>query len=119
MIEAGVITMTAFISPFKKDRKIARNLMLGSDFIEVYCYCSLEVCEKRDTKGLYKKARNGDIKNFTGITSSYEAPIKPELKIDTHALTLEESVQQVLSFLRYRGIIQDDTILKSAYKSAD
>ncbi len=105
MLEAGVITLTAFISPFKEERTMARSLMPHGDFIEIHCYCPLEVCEKRDVKGLYKKARNGEIKDFTGISSPYEAPDKPELKIDTHALSLEESVEQIITLLRARHIL--------------
>ncbi|MBE0472016.1 MAG: adenylyl-sulfate kinase [Methyloprofundus sp.] len=105
MLEAGIITLTAFISPFREERAMARSLMPHGDFLEIHCYCPLEVCETRDVKGLYKKARNGEIKDFTGISSPYEAPTNPELKIDTHALSLQESVQQVLSLLRARHIL--------------
>lgn len=105
MLEAGVITLTAFISPFKEERTMARSLMPHGDFIEIHCFCPLEVCEQRDVKGLYKKARNGEIKDFTGISSPYEAPDKPELKIDTHALSLEESVEQIITLLRARHIL--------------
>ncbi len=105
MLEAGVITLTAFISPFKEERAMARSLMPHGDFIEIHCFCPLEVCEQRDVKGLYKKARNGEIKDFTGISSPYEAPDKPELKIDTHALSLEESVEQIITLLRARHIL--------------
>jgi len=105
MLEAGVITLTAFISPFQEERALARNLMPHGDFIEIHCYCPLEICEQRDVKGLYKKARDGEIKDFTGISSPYEAPTNPELKIDTHALSIEESVQRVIAILRERGIL--------------
>ncbi len=83
MLEAGVITLTAFISPFKAERAMARSLMPQGDFIEIHCFCPLTVCEQRDVKGLYKKARQGEIKDFTGISSPYEEPEKPDLKIDT------------------------------------
>jgi adenylylsulfate kinase len=105
MLEAGVITLTAFISPFRAERAIARKLMPHGDFIEIHCYCPLAVCEQRDVKGLYQKARKGEIQNFTGISSPYEEPLKPELRIDTSALTLEESVQQVIDLLRLRNIL--------------
>ncbi len=105
MLEAGIITLTAFISPFKAERLLARNVMPHGDFIEIYCECSLETCEKRDVKGLYKKARNGEINDFTGISSPYEAPKNPELKINTDTLSLDESVQQIISLLRARQII--------------
>jgi adenylylsulfate kinase len=105
MLEAGVITLTAFISPFRTERAMARKLMPHGDFIEIHCYCPLSVCEQRDVKGLYQKARKGEIQNFTGISSPYEEPEKPELRIDTSALTLEESVQKVITLLRLRNIL--------------
>ncbi len=108
MLEAGVITLTAFISPFKAERALARNLMPHGDFIEIHCYCPLEICEQRDVKGLYKKARDGEIKDFTGISSPYEAPTNPELKIDTHTLSIEESVQRVITILHERGILSEN-----------
>ncbi len=104
-LEAGVITLTAFISPFKEERAIARGLMPHGDFIEIHCFCPLTVCEQRDVKGLYKKARLGEIKNFTGISSPYEEPENPDLKIDTSRLTLEESVLQVIALLRTKNIL--------------
>lgn len=107
MLEAGIITLTAFISPFREEREMARSLMPHGDFIEIHCYCPLEVCETRDVKGLYKRARNGEIKDFTGISSPYEAPVKPELKIDTNALSLKESAQKVISLLRDRHILPE------------
>lgn len=105
MLEAGVITLTAFISPFRAERAMARSLMPHGDFIEIHCYCPLSICEQRDVKGLYKKARKGEIKDFTGISSPYEEPEKPELRIDTSANPLEESVQQVIALLRSRNIL--------------
>jgi len=105
MLEAGVITLTAFISPFKAERAMASSLMPHGDFIEIHCFCPLTVCEQRDVKGLYKKAREGEIKDFTGISSPYEEPEKPDLKIDTSQLTLEESIQMVISLLRSRNIL--------------
>jgi len=111
MLEAGVITLTAFISPFKEEREMARSLMPHGDFIEIHCYCPLDVCETRDVKGLYKRARNGEIKDFTGISSPYEAPVKPELKVDTNSLSLEESAQQVIALLRERHILPENKIL--------
>jgi len=105
MMEAGVIAMTAFISPFKKDRNLVRQLLSQGDFIEIYCNASLETCESRDVKGLYKRARSGEIKNYTGINSPYEAPDNPELIIDTESESLEESVTKVIDFLKSREII--------------
>jgi adenylylsulfate kinase len=103
VMEAGVIAMTAFISPFRADREAVRNLMPYGDFFEVYCKAALETCEARDVKGLYKKARTGEIKNYTGIDSPYEAPEKPELIIDTDALSIEQSVNEILKLLQARG----------------
>ncbi len=103
--EAGVIALTAFISPYREDRDRARALMNDGEFVEVYLKCSLDVCESRDVKGLYKKARAGEIKEFTGISAPYEEPLNPEVVIDTGAKTLEESAQEVLEFLQKRGII--------------
>jgi adenylylsulfate kinase len=103
MMEAGVIAMTAFISPFRADREAVRNLMPHGDFFEVYCKAALETCEARDVKGVYKKDRAGEIKNYTGIDSPYEAPEKPELVVDTDALSIEQSVNEVLNLLQARG----------------
>ena len=105
MMEAGVISMTAFISPFKKDRNLVRQLLPQGDFIEIYCKASLETCESRDVKGLYKRARAGEIKDYTGIDSPYEAPYNPELVIDTESESLEESVTKVIDFLKSKEII--------------
>jgi adenylylsulfate kinase len=105
LLEAGVITLTAFISPFRAERVIARGLMPYGDFIEIHCFCPLTVCEQRDVKGLYKKARLGEIKDFTGISSPYEEPENPELRIDTSQLTLEQSAQQIISLLHERNIL--------------
>ena len=105
MIEAGVITLAAFISPFIKDRKIARQLVPHGDFLEIYCHCPLESCEERDVKGLYKKARAGEIRSFTGISSPYEVPLTPELTLDTGIESIEESVSKVIKLLKDRGVV--------------
>lgn len=94
-VDAGIIVLTAFISPFKKDREIARNLVDSQEFIEVFVDCPLEICEQRDVKGLYQKARKGEITKFTGIDSPFEAPENPEIAIPTHQLSLEESVDEL------------------------
>lgn len=104
MMEAGIITLTAFISPFRHDREAARNIVPHGDFIEIYCRASLETCEARDVKGFYKLARAGMIKNYTGIDSPYEIPLAAELVVDTEALDLDASVGVVLSLLEQRGI---------------
>ncbi len=103
--EAGTIALTAFISPFREERRRVRKLMEEGEFIEVYCACSLAVCEERDVKGLYAKARAGLIKNYTGISSPYEEPENPEIVVHTDQQDLTESVASVLEELRSRGLI--------------
>lgn len=103
--QSGVIVMTAFISPYKKDRNQVRSLAAQGEFLEIYVKCSLEACEKRDTKGLYQKARAGQIPEFTGISAPYEEPGKPELVVETDRETLEESARRVIQCLESRGII--------------
>ncbi|MGP4039300.1 adenylyl-sulfate kinase [Gracilibacillus sp. D59] len=98
--DAGLITLTAFISPYREDRDNVRNLLNEGDFIEVYVKCSLKSCEARDPKGLYQKARAGEIKGFTGIDAPYEEPENPELVIDTENSTVEEVVAEILDFLK-------------------
>jgi adenylylsulfate kinase len=105
MTEAGIIALTAFISPFRADREMVRSLFPHGGFIEVYCNASLEVCEGRDVKGLYKKARAGEIKNYTGIDSPYEAPINPDISVSTGSDELELCAEQVLETLRSKGLI--------------
>ena len=105
MLNAGVVVMTAFISPFRKDRQIVRELVQKGDFIEIYCQASLAVCEQRDPKGLYKKARAGAIAEFTGISSPYEEPESPELTVATGTQSIEECVAQVMQVLKDYGII--------------
>ena len=102
--DAGMVVITAFISPFREDRAVARNL-LADDFHEIYCRCSLEVCESRDVKGLYKRARAGEIRDFTGISSPYEEPLSPELVVDTDRSSLDKCVEQVLEALFLQQII--------------
>lgn len=104
-VEAGIIVLTAFISPFISDRARARNLV-GNDFIEIHCNCPLEVCEQRDVKGLYRRARAGEIKEFTGISSPYEVPKNPELSIDTANKSVEACVEEVLEYLIQRHVYE-------------
>ena len=106
MIEAGFIVMTAFISPYREDRIAVRNLISNVDFIEIYCKASLETCESRDVKGLYKLARAGKINNYTGIDSPYEVPENADLIIDTEKETIEDSVSIIMSFLKQKTIIR-------------
>jgi adenylylsulfate kinase len=108
MLESGVIAMTAFISPFRSERAAARKLVPHGEFIEIYCSADIEVCESRDVKGLYKRARAGEISDFTGISSPYEAPIKPELMVDTGARPIGECVDDILNFLRQRGVLSPE-----------
>lgn len=105
-LEAGVIVLTAFISPFRADRDKVRNLLGNQDFIEIYCECPLSVCEERDVKGLYRKARKGEIKEFTGISSPYEEPEQAELSINTASQSIEAGVEQILTYLIQRGIFE-------------
>mgnify|MGYP001374909451 FL=1 len=104
-LDAGVIVLTAFVSPFRADRDKARDLVEAGDFFEIFCAADLDVCESRDPKGLYAKARSGAIKEFTGISSPYEAPDTPELKIDTGAQELAQSVEVVIKALQDKGVI--------------
>lgn len=103
-MEAGVIVLTAFISPFREDRNKVRAMVQPGEFVEIYCQCPVEVCEQRDTKGLYKKARAGEIGQFTGISSPYEAPDMPELVVNTSERSLQDCVLQVAAeVLRFTG----------------
>lgn len=104
-VQAGVIAMTAFISPFRSERKRVRDLFNPGEFIEVYCECNLETCEQRDVKGLYAKARAGLIPNYTGISSPYETPESAEVTVNTDKETLDESVTKVLDYLRQQQFI--------------
>jgi bifunctional enzyme CysN/CysC len=105
MVDAGLIVMTAFISPFRAERAMARSLVAAGEFIEIHVDTPLEVAEDRDVKGLYKKARRGEISNFTGISSPYEAPEAPELTISTVELSAEEAADQVIARLRELKLI--------------
>ncbi len=106
IIEAGVIALTAFISPFRADRDKVRALAGDGDFIEIYCRSSVDVCESRDVKGLYARARAGEIKAFTGISSPYEKPQNPELIVDTGTVPLDECIEQVLAYLEGVDVIK-------------
>jgi adenylylsulfate kinase len=108
-MEAGIIALTAFISPFQSDRARVRELVHDAEFIEIYCKASLIICEQRDVKGLYAKARCGEIKDFTGISSPYEAPLNPELELDTGLESLAACVEKVLIYLKAQGVIDDFT----------
>jgi adenylylsulfate kinase len=106
MLDAGVLVMTAFISPFRNDRALARSLVAEGDFIEIYCNADLATCEKRDPKGLYRKARAGQIPEFTGISSPYEAPEHPEIVVDTGGQSIEACIDQIIAFLTARKYLR-------------
>lgn len=107
-IEAGVIALTAFISPFREDRDMVRQLVGDGDFIEIYCDCSLQTCESRDVKGLYAKAKRGEIPEFTGISSPYEIPENPEIVINTEENSLDKCVDTIIQYLVERKILKYD-----------
>jgi bifunctional enzyme CysN/CysC len=105
MVDAGLIVLTAFISPFRAERRMARGLLQEGEFIEIFLDVPLGVAEQRDRKGLYKKARRGEIENFTGIDSPYEKPEAPEIRVDTAVLSPEDAADRILAELQRRGII--------------
>jgi len=104
-VEAGVIALTAFISPYRTDRERLRARIGSADFVEIYCRCSLEECERRDRKGIYRRARLGEIADFTGISAPYENPLAPDLTLDTATSSITACVAEVLKCLRARGTI--------------
>jgi adenylylsulfate kinase len=103
--EANIITIAAFVSPYREDRENVRKLLDDGGFVDIYVKCSLEVCEERDTKGLYKKARAGEVKDFTGISAPYEEPLDPELTIDSSKLSIEESTRTILNYLEAKAYV--------------
>jgi adenylylsulfate kinase len=105
--DSGVLVFTSFISPYRSDRDAVRKEMAEGDFVEVYVAASLETCESRDVKGLYQKARAGEIPEFTGISAPYEAPERPELLLDTNGQSVEESVTALVSYLERKGFLSD------------
>tara|TARA_R110002153_G_scaffold38909_1_gene112405 strand:- start:10 stop:615 length:606 start_codon:yes stop_codon:yes gene_type:complete len=105
-VDAGLIVSTAFISPFSTDRAQARSIMANGEFIEVFIDTPIEVCESRDPKGLYKKARAGEIPNFTGISSAFDVPISPELHVKTAQQSIEQSVEQIIQYLKEKEVIK-------------
>ncbi len=106
-MNAGIVTITAFVSPFRSDREKVRKI-IGKDFIEIFCAANIDICETRDTKGLYKKARLGEIKDFTGISSPYEIPNAPEIRVDTGSLDLNDSVRQIMKYLSEKELLDLD-----------
>jgi adenylylsulfate kinase len=105
MLDAGLIVLTAFISPFRKDRALARSIVATGDFIEIHCDAELAVCESRDPKGLYKKARAGQIPEFTGISSPYEAPEQPEVRLNTGRASVQGCIEELVSYLTTKGYL--------------
>ena len=101
-IDAGVVVLAAFVSPYKKDREAVKSIVGKNNFVEVYINTSLEECEKRDVKGLYKKARKGEIKDFTGINAPYEAPESPDIEIKTEQLNIDQSVTKIMDFISHK-----------------
>ena len=110
MLDAGLIVLCAFVSPFRKDRDALREVVNKGDFLEIFVNCPLEVCEERDVKGLYKKARAGLIKDFTGISSAFEAPLNPEIILNTKELSLEKCIEKILSLLLQKIQKSDDSL---------
>ncbi|MDP9182072.1 MAG: adenylyl-sulfate kinase, partial [Actinomycetota bacterium] len=106
MVDAGLVVLTSFISPFRTERAMARALLEEGEFVEVHVDTPLDVAEQRDTKGLYAKARRGELPDFTGIDSPYEAPESPEVRVDTTSMTPEEAAEQVVAFLRSHGFLR-------------
>ncbi|GEN85851.1 adenylyl-sulfate kinase [Oceanobacillus sojae] len=108
MVEAGLLTLAAFISPYCADRDEIRKMMESGEFIEVFVDASIETCKSRDPKGLYKKVRAGEITGFTGIDAPYEAPVNPEITVNTDQKSVEESVQTIMSYLKTKGYLIND-----------
>lgn len=106
LVDAGLFVLSAFISPHEQDREMVRQLFEPDDFIEIYVRCSIQECERRDPKGLYKKARNGDIPHFTGISAPYDIPKSPSFIIDTEQSSIEEAVQEIVQHLEQIGALQ-------------
>jgi adenylylsulfate kinase len=107
MLDAGLVVLSAFISPFAADRVQVKNIVRSENYIEVFVNTPIEICEQRDVKGLYKKARNGEVKNFTGISSPYEKPNSPDIEIRTNEQTLDDSIQTLLNYVLPRLVIDD------------
>ena len=104
--DSGVVTLTAFISPYRKDRDFGRSLLEPGRFIEVFVKASIDTCKDRDPKGLYRKARRGELANFTGVTAPYEEPLQPEIVLDADVLTVEEEAEMIVSYLNEKGLLQ-------------
>ncbi|MEJ2310694.1 MAG: adenylyl-sulfate kinase [Gammaproteobacteria bacterium] len=104
-VEAGVIVLAAFVSPYRRDREQVRSMLPHGDFLEVFCDCDLAICEERDPKGLYARARAGEIRNFTGISDPYEPPVKPDMVFDTGQVSVAENLASLIGLLEARRLI--------------
>ena len=108
MIDAGLVVLAAFVSPYRNDRDHIRNIVGDDNMVEIYINTSIEECERRDVKGLYKKARKGEIKNMTGISAPYESPLHPDIQINTEELTVIDATKQIINFINPKLILQNE-----------
>ena len=108
MIDAGLVVLAAFVSPYRNDRDHIRNIVGDDNMVEIYINTSIEECERRDVKGLYKKARKGEIKNMTGISAPYESPLHPDIQINTEEVTVVDATKQIINFINPKLILQNE-----------
>ena len=108
MIDAGLVVLAAFVSPYRNDRDHVRNIVGNDNMVEIYINTSVEECERRDVKGLYKKARKGEIKNMTGISAPYESPLHPDIQINTEEVTIVDATKQIINFINPKLILQNE-----------
>ena len=108
MMDAGLVVLAAFVSPYRKDREHIRNVVGDDNMVEIYINTSVEECERRDVKGLYKKARKGEIKNMTGISAPYESPLHPDIQINTEEVTVVDATKQIINFINPKLILQNE-----------
>ena len=108
MMDAGLVVLAAFVSPYRKDREHIRNIIGDDNMVEIYINTSVEECERRDVKGLYKKARKGEIKNMTGISAPYESPLHPDIQINTEEVTIVDATKQIINFINPKLILQNE-----------
>ena len=108
MIDAGLVVLAAFVSPYRNDRDQIRNIVGDDNMVEIYINTSIEECERRDVKGLYKKARKGEIKNMTGISAPYESPLHPDIQINTEEVTIVDATKQIINFINPKLILQNE-----------
>ena len=108
MMDAGLVVLAAFVSPYRNDRDHVRNIVGNDNMVEIYINTSVEECERRDVKGLYKKARKGEIKNMTGISAPYESPLNPDIQINTEEVTIIDATKQIINFINPKLILQNE-----------